>query len=221
MANSSLESIYSEHHRKRRGDFFLLLGEERGSFLKNRIGTGKKILDIGCRDGALTAYYAKGNTVLGVDIDGEALVRAKDSLGIETVKVDLNGDWREVSGNFDVVVAAEIIEHIYYPDVVVGKIASKLTPGGMLVGSVPHAFSFQNRLKYLAGKKKGTPVGDPTHINHFWWKEFEAILKLHFDEVEIVPIVSRKFALPNKLFKNAFTHTILFKAVKRKHDARV
>jgi 2-polyprenyl-3-methyl-5-hydroxy-6-metoxy-1,4-benzoquinol methylase len=161
MPKSSLESVYREHHHERRGDFFLMLGQERGSFLAQKIGTGKKVLDIGCRDGALTKFYSKGNSVLGIDIDSMALARAKSALGIETVSVDLNGDWAGIMPGYDVIVAAEVLEHLYYPDQVVAKIAARL-------------------------------------------------------KIEIVPVVSKKFALLNKIFPNAFTHTILFCAENKK-----
>ncbi len=52
---STIEEIYSHHHTKNRGNNCILLGDERGAFLRQRIGKGKRVLDIGCRDGALTA----------------------------------------------------------------------------------------------------------------------------------------------------------------------
>ena len=48
------------------------------------VGTGKDVLDLGCRDGALTRAYIDGNEVVGVDVDREALAEAA-KLGIETV----------------------------------------------------------------------------------------------------------------------------------------
>src|SRR3989344_741193 len=102
----SLEEIYTTHHRNHRGESFLLQGDVRGAFLAETIGTGKKVLDIGCRDGALTGYYAKGNEVLGLDIDREALARAEARLHIKTKHTDLHGDWKVPANSFDVVVAA-------------------------------------------------------------------------------------------------------------------
>lgn len=211
--NQSLEGIYTTHHRDRRGESFILQGDIRGAFLKETIGTGKKVLDIGCRDGALTGYYAQGNEVLGLDIDSDALARAQAKFGIETKHTDLHGDWGVPANSFDVVVAAEVVEHLYYPDVVLEKIRMALRSGGMLVGSVPNAFSLANRLRFLRGTKKGTPLSDPTHINQFSRPEFESLLKKYFHEVEIIPL--GRFSFFDKFFPGLFSFMILFRAKKK------
>ena len=213
--NIGLEKVYSYHHRKERGWGFLVLGEERGKFLRDNIGKNKNVLDIGCRDGALTKAYREGNNVLGFDIDNDALEEAKKNLGINIKHADINDDWGLDKESFDVVVAAEVIEHIYYPVFVLEKIYEVLKPGGKLVGSVPHAFSLQNRVKLFFAKKTGTTLSDPTHINHFSKKEFEGLLKKKFDEVRFQPIISNKFKLLAMVFPFLFAHTILFSTVKK------
>ena len=183
--NASLETMYRSHHATKRGDGFALLKEERGAFLRRCIGTGKRVLDIGCRDGALTGTYAEGNQVLGLDIDSEALARAGDSLGIEVKQVDLNGDWGIPAASFDALVAAEVVEHLYYPETVFKKAAAVLVPGGALIGTVPNAFSLAHRARYLLKRKQGTPLSDPTHINHFTVAELEALLSKEFVSVSV------------------------------------
>ncbi len=181
----SLGRIYGEHHKFHREPGFSILGKERGELLKNIIGEGKVVLDIGCRDGALTRYFVSGNKVLGIDVDDVALSEAA-KLGIETKSFDLNGDWSELSNRkFDVIVAGEVLEHLYHPEKVLGKIGALLTPGDLLLGSVPNAFSLKNRLRYLLGRKVNTPLADPTHINHFHIAELRSMLKRYFSAVEI------------------------------------
>lgn len=187
-------------------------GEVRGTFLKKYVGQGKKVLDIGCRDGALTKFYAQGNDVTGMDIDSSALVRASESLGIKTIHSDLNDIWA-LEETFDIVVACEIIEHVYYPEKVLKKIYEALKPGGILLGSIPHAFSLQSRLRLLFASKKNTALEDPTHINHFSGKEFKRLLEeAHFDDIYIEDILSKKFTLPAKVFPRHFAHSFMFKA---------
>lgn len=182
---SSLQEIYESHHALRRGRGFVLLGDARGGFIQSIIGAGKRVLDIGCRDGGLTSYFSKENTVTGIDIDADSLAHARKTLSIETREVDLNGDWGIEQGSFDAVVAAEVIEHLYYPEQVFKKINTVLTPTGVLVGTVPNAFSLAHRLRYLRGTKKGTPLADPTHINHFTVAELTERLREQFREVEV------------------------------------
>lgn len=177
--------IYKHHHKAHRQAGFSIMKAERGELLKEVIGKGKTILDIGCRDGALTSYFVEGNTVFGVDIDDTALAEAA-KFGIETMKVDLNGDWYELLGQvFDVAVAGEVLEHVYFPEHIAGKVAGLLRPGGLFIGSVPNAFSLKNRLRYLFGIKRNTPLSDPTHITQFHIEELRGILLKHFSQVEI------------------------------------
>ena len=210
--NQSLEDVYREHHSVRRGEFYIVNGDFRGLFLKERMGTGKRVLDIGCRDGALTGYYSEGNEVIGVDIDSDALSRAKEAYGITTIHADLNGAW-PVEGTFDAVVACEVLEHLYYPDQVLKKIHGVLKPGGVLLGSIPHAFSLQSRFRLLMANKKGTALQDPTHINHFWGPDFKRLIEdAGFVDVEVIDMVTTKFKLLSKVFPYTFAHSFVFSA---------
>ncbi|MFT5179646.1 MAG: 2-polyprenyl-3-methyl-5-hydroxy-6-metoxy-1,4-benzoquinol methylase [Candidatus Paceibacteria bacterium] len=214
MSNETgLEKTYKHHHTKgsRRGHS--MFKDIRGEFLRDRIKTGKKVLDIGCRDGVLTKEYAEGNTVLGVDIDQEALDDLAERLSIETRKIDLHADWNIPKNSFDVVVAGEVLEHLYYPDIVVSKISDVLKDGGMLIGSVPNAFSLINRLRLLIGKKKGTPLCDPTHINHFSRKELKTVLIKNFKNVKITPLGN--YAFLDRFFPGYFSFMLLFEATKK------
>ena len=204
-----LENIYKKHH-KDRGKGFVILQKERGEFLRKHIGIGKKVLDIGCRDGQLTSTYIEGNEVTGVDIDGEALIRVKDKLGIEIVHKDLNNDWGFEKESYDVVVACEFLEHIYFPDLVSIKVKEVLKNGGVFVGTIPHAYSIQSKIKFLLGIKKGTPLEDPTHINHFTFKEFKSILLKEFEEIEFLTYVPPRYGLFSRIFPITFAHYILF-----------
>lgn len=216
VSHSSLEQIYAQHHAQARGRNFVLLGRERGAFLRSQVGSAKTVLDIGCRDGELTQAYATGNTVTGYDIDGEALAIAAEKIpGFTGVHVDLNGEWPAAPASFDAVVACEVLEHLYYPERVLERIERVLKPGGLLAGTIPHAFSLQSRIKLLFGIKKGTPLQDPTHINQFSYREFKALLEARFTDVRIVGLTSRRYALFARVAPYLFAHTLLFSAKKR------
>ena len=209
-----LEQVYKTHHAGR-GDNFAILMQERGAFLKRHIGTDKVILDIGCRDGQLTSTYLEGNTVTGVDIDKDALARATERLGITTIHADLNEDWNFITTQYDVVVACEFLEHIYFPAIVLQKINAALKPGGRIVGTVPQAYSMQSRFKFLLGRKQGTPLEDQTHINHFSHQEFKALLEAQFTDVVVEGWVPKRYRLLAKLFPLAFAHDLMFTGVKK------
>jgi 2-polyprenyl-3-methyl-5-hydroxy-6-metoxy-1,4-benzoquinol methylase len=206
-----IEKVYREHHEGR-GRGFAILQKERGAFLKRHIGTGKRVLDIGCRDGQLTSTYYEGNDVTGVDIDEDALNRAKANFGIKIVHHDLNDDWPFEAGSFDVVVACEFLEHIYFPANVAQKVNRILKEDGVFIGTIPHAFSLQSRIKLLFGIKKGTPLQDPTHINHFTVNEFQKILKANFSQVHLEGLTPKRYSILANFFPFLFAHLILFVA---------
>ena len=210
---SSLSKIYAYHHKRTKKSEFSLLEKERGKLFSQLIGTGKKVLDIGCRDGTLTQYFAKNNNVLGVDIDKNMLKNCERKLGIRTKLVDLNTDW-PFKEKFDVVVAAEIIEHLYYPEIICKRIRSVLKPNGLFIGSVPNAYNIKNRLRYLFGIQKNTPLEDRTHINQFSYKWLHEVLKQEFSEVEIIGLAAGATNVIAKAFPNLGSFMLVWRCVK-------
>jgi SAM-dependent methyltransferase len=160
---SDLSERYEEHHRARRdaGDFVFV--PERIPLFQAAIGTGGRVLDLGCRSGALTRHLLEGNTVVGLDVDGAALEKAA-ALGIEPVQANVEELLPFEGESFDAVVAGELLEHLQFPDALVAEIRRVLRPGGVLVGSVPNAFRLQSRLRFLRGRPA---EDDPTHLRMF------------------------------------------------------
>jgi 2-polyprenyl-3-methyl-5-hydroxy-6-metoxy-1,4-benzoquinol methylase len=201
MHMGSLSKLYEYHHEKTRKTEFSILEKERGALFSAWIGKDKKIMDIGCRDGTLTRYFTKGNDVLGIDIDTKMLETAKKKLGIKTKLMDLNDDW-DVKEKFDAIVAAEVVEHLYYPDLICKKVSEHLKPGGLFIGSVPNAYNIKNRIRYLFGIQKNTPLEDRTHINQFSHKILKNVLEQHFSKVELIGLASGLSGSIARLFPN-------------------
>ncbi len=206
----TLASTYAHHHASGRRLGQSVFKYQRGELLQSAIGQGKKILDIGCRDGELTSMYAAGNHITGVDIDAGALDAARDRLGIQTLSFDLTEEWPLPYRQFDVVVAGEVLEHLYFPAQIVGRVAHVLRDDGVFVGSVPNAFSLKNRIRLFFGNKRNTPLADPTHINHFSRSELLAMLAKQFEQVEIRPL--GRFTWLDHLFPGMFSFMLFFTA---------
>jgi len=159
----SLQERYEEHHRERRAEGEFVFVPERIPLFQAAIGRGKRVLDLGCRSGALTRHFLEGNELVGLDVDAAALAKASD-LGIEPVQANVEEPLPFEDASFDAVVAGELFEHLQFPDALVAEIARVLRPGGVLVGSVPNAFRLQGRLRFLVGR---APEDDPTHLQMF------------------------------------------------------
>ena len=197
MGLDQLSERYAEHNRTERGAGFVFAGPERELLFKRYVGgPGRRVLDLGCRDGALTKTYLDGNEVVGVDADREALAAA-EKLGIETHWADLDQPLDLADESFDVAVAGELLEHLRDPQRLVAEVRRVLRPGGTFVASVPNAYRLKGRLLFLFGRP---PENDPTHLQMFSPDDVRALLRgfdepqLHFVAGRLVPLHARLFA---------------------------
>lgn len=197
MGLEELSERYSEHNRTERGAGFVFAGPEREGLFKRYVGgPGRRVLDLGCRDGALTRIYLEGNELVGVDADRDALAEA-EKLGIETHWADLDRPLEFPDESFDVVVAGELLEHLRDPQRVVAEARRVLRPGGTFVASVPNGYRLKRRLQFLVGRP---PDDDPTHLQMFSASDVRALLggfedpQLHFVAGRLVPLHPRLFA---------------------------
>jgi SAM-dependent methyltransferase len=188
---------YRRHHRYRTETFVYGGGERAELFRRYVGGPGRRVLDVGCRYGALTRAYLKGNHVVGIDVDRLALDDAA-RLGIETQWVDAEEGLPFEDGSFDVVVAGELLEHVRDPATLVREARRVLRPGGTFVGSVPNGFRLKNRLRFLAGRK---PENDPTHLHLFSPDDLRALLA-GFEEPQLHFVSSRFLRLHPRLTAN-------------------
>lgn len=198
MGLEQLSERYAQHNRIERGAGFVFAGPERMELFRRYVGgPGRKVLDLGCRDGALTSRYAQGNEVVGVDADREALAEA-EKLGIETRWADLDEPLPFEDASFDVVVAGELLEHLRDPGRLVGEVLRVLRPGGTFVASVPNAYRLKNRLRFMLGRK---PEDDPTHLQMFSAADVQHLLA-GFDQPALNFIAGRLVPLHARLFAN-------------------
>jgi SAM-dependent methyltransferase len=193
-----LDERYRAHHTDEKQEF-VFGGDERGAIFAAAVGTGRRVLDLGCRTGALASYYAAGNDVVGVDVDRDALARAAERLGIETVWADVETGLPFDDGSFDAVVAGELLEHLADPRAVVAHVRRVLRPGGVFVGSVPNAFRLKSRVAYALGRYPAD--WDPTHLQLFTPKALRELLA-EFEAVHIRFAIGRLVPLHPRLLAN-------------------
>jgi SAM-dependent methyltransferase len=191
----SLQQRYDDHHRERRDEGDFVFVPERIPLFQAALGRGKRVLDLGCRSGALTRHFLDGNSVVGLDVDAAALERAA-ALGIEPVQADVEEPLPFEDDSFDAVIAGELLEHLRFPDALVAEIGRVLRTGGVLVGSVPNAFRVQSRLRFLRGQP---PEDDPTHLRMFSPGALRELLA-DFRDVQLDFVGGRYTRLSARLF---------------------
>jgi SAM-dependent methyltransferase len=198
--HEQLEERYRRHHEESRSPDFVFAGPERSALFRVLVGgPGRRVLDLGCRYGALTRAYADGNDVVGVDVDREALAEA-GKLGIETVWADLDEPLAFDDETFDTVVCGEVLEHLRFPDRLLGEARRVLRPGGTLVGSVPNSYRLKSRLRFLIGRPPEF-ADDPTHLHMFSPADLRALLA-GWEEPRLRFVAGRLTGLHPRLFAN-------------------
>ncbi len=222
MSKEKVREFYVNYHKKKGKYGRKTGGKERVGLLREFIGTGKKVLDLGCRDGNFTKFYMDGNEVIGTDIDDVALEICSRELGIKTYHVDLNDDFPFKDASFDAVVAGEIIEHLMMPEHFIQEIQRILKTNGVFCGTTPNAYRLLTKINYILDRPL---CADPSHLHFFSYDSLKNLLLKYFREVDIIPfhghiIGSNKFGIPVKRNSSItvgklFSRHFLWKAVKK------
>jgi len=115
-----------------------------GAFVIDFVGTGRRVLEVGCGPGSITSvlHTKRQCRVTGIELDPNAIEKVTPFCEA-VIRADLNSsDWPGLVADkapFDVVVAADVLEHLQDPRETLGRMARLLSPEGFLIISLPHA----------------------------------------------------------------------------------
>ena len=136
-----------------------------------------RVLDLGCSHGVFDDLVRKlGHTVVGLDVEEHDGVREKVD---EFYVADLAAGIPEiVGGGYDVILAADILEHLPRPHLMVREAMRRLRPGGLLITSVPNFGHWYPRIRTFLGLFDYDTRGilDRTHLRFFTKKSYERLL---------------------------------------------
>lgn len=109
---------------------------------------GKRALDVGCGAGLLCEPLARlGAEVTGVDAAPELIAAARAHAEGQGLSIDYRAcEVEEVKGQFDLVTAMEVIEHVASPQAFLRSLSERLTPGGLLILSTPNRTAWSRLL---------------------------------------------------------------------------
>jgi SAM-dependent methyltransferase len=84
-----------------------------------------------------------------------------------------------VGGGFDVVVCADVFEHVRHPDKLLLEIAERLAPGGSVVASIPNFAHWYPRLRVGLGRFDYDARGilDKGHLRFFTKRSFTDLVR--------------------------------------------
>lgn len=190
------------------------------------IPQSSKVLELGCATGFHSRYLTeqKGCQVIGIDIDPQAVKKASKWL-TRAFTGDLNKQktWSELKkhGPYQVIVASNVVEHLFDPWLTLEHCHGLLSPKGKLVISIPNIAFWRARLKLLRGIWQYEEYGifDKTHTKFFTLFSMRTALEQAGFEVlqeGYDPAGGAKWLTPLlKMFPNAYAHQIAFLAQRK------
>jgi methionine biosynthesis protein MetW len=111
-----------------------------------------KVLDLGCGAGTVSEQLVKnGHEVHGIDIQDEAVKRAC-LRGLKAQVHDINNGIPFEDKIFDVVLAPDILEHLFDPQFILDELHRVLKNDGYAIVVLPLHFDIIQRLKILFGR---------------------------------------------------------------------
>jgi len=140
-----------------------------------------RVLDIGCGNGSLSNLIAKnGYEVVGVEDSPSGVAEANKNFPeckfIHASVYDL--PYSDLGGDFDIVISAEVIEHLLYPSELIKSAKKCLKPNGSLILTTPYHGYVKNCVLALTGKMDNhfTVLWDGGHIKFFSVKTLTKLL---------------------------------------------
>ncbi|MDJ0734435.1 MAG: methyltransferase domain-containing protein [Nostocaceae cyanobacterium] len=168
---------------------------------------GAKILDVAAGQGNFSLSLAElGYEVTWNDLREELIDYVKLKWEYGTIHYAPGNVFTlGFDSQFDVVLIAEIIEHVAHPDEFLKKIAQMVKPGGYIVMSTPNGEYFQNRLP------KFSECPDPSQFESIQFQPNSDghIFLLHLDEIEFLAKQANLSIIETKLFNNTLTNGYL------------
>ena len=138
------------------------------------------VLDVGCSDGRFGALVrSQGHRVIGVDVaKHEGVGERLDGF----VEANLNdGLPAETGDGFDVIVAADVLEHTIDPDSLLDDLVRRLSPDGSILISVPNFAHWYPRGRVAVGRFDYDARGilDRGHLRFFTRRSIERLIVEH------------------------------------------
>jgi 2-polyprenyl-3-methyl-5-hydroxy-6-metoxy-1,4-benzoquinol methylase len=182
------------------------LSDSAAAHVVQMVGRKKRVLEVGCGPGSITKVLARQGQCRVTGLEHDLAAIAKVTPYCEAImQADLNGvEWTGLldgAERFDVVVAADVLEHLYDPWKTLREMGSFIGLDGYLVISLPHVGHAAVVSCLMNGDFEYRDWGllDRTHIRFFGLKNIEdlfaqADLKIVEAKYVIMPPEFTEFA---------------------------
>jgi len=160
----------------------LLRGDNTVSIQLDMIGSGKKVLELGCATGRVSRLLKeiKNCEVTGVEFSASAAELAHPYCADLLIgNLESSEFCSTIEGQFDVILAGDVLEHLRNPEMALDHLKRNLSSDGYWVISTPNVAHWSMRRNLLLGKFDYTQTGmmDRTHVTWFTYKSLRQMLK--------------------------------------------
>lgn len=143
-------------------------------------GKNKIVLDVGCGSGFMSKTLKDRNNIIwGIDQSEDNLIIARKYLD-KTIRLDIENKRAELPKNFfDIIILADILEHIRNPENILVQFNKFLKRDGVVIISIPNIANWSIRLKLLFGNFDYSDTGilDKTHLHFYTFKTIKRLVK--------------------------------------------
>src|SRR3954447_4321577 len=142
--------------------------------------TARRVLDLGCATGSTgAALKARQDVeVVGVELEPDYAREAAEHLD-RVINADVEQPPGELEPGFDVLIAADILEHLKNPWATLRAYAELLEPGATAIVSLPNVAHWSTYAHLARGSWPRRPEGifDATHLRWFTLKDATQLLE--------------------------------------------
>lgn len=169
------------------------------------LGHKGKLLDVGVGRGeTLVAAQDLGWDVEGVEPSATFADYAEKRTGLKIWREPIE-DSSIPDNEYDAIILAAVLEHLYNPDEIIGRISRALKPGGILFIDVPNEAGLYFRIGNLYQKLRGrdwcvnlAPTFSPFHVFGFSPYALRKILNKHGLEPEYWHVYPGRSLVPSR-----------------------
>ena len=156
-------------------------------------GNGRRLLDVGAADGFLSERLTGRGWVVTALEREPALAEQARRRCHEVIVADLGEGVPKLSGTFEAIVCADILEHLSDPLSTLTELRRSLAPQGRIIVSVPNIAHLWVRLSLLLGRFDYAERGilDRTHLRFFTYNTFLTLLAqagLRVERLQVTPV---------------------------------
>ncbi len=159
------------------------------------VGFSKRVLEVGCARGYMSEFLTNQRKcrVTGIELNPEAAHHATTYCEAVIIGDVEDGAFEQTHGLFDVIIFADVLEHLRDPWLALRRTQSLLTQTGYILISLPNVVHWETRRAFLAGRFEYAANGilDNTHLRFFTYDTAVKLIREAGFEIHVFDVVFR------------------------------